>query len=135
MGLVHLSSSVHKRLDFSVLSLYNLSHCLVEEVLCGVSPSSALGSGLVLTLELPLAHWHLILGSPWNLETAINNWINLMVDDIIMAVFIDLLLSCWHCRLSSLHSGHLREVFLVKARFLWLESERILLLEWINIEW
>lgn len=44
LGLVHLSSSVHKWLDFSILTLYNLSHCLVEEVLSCVPPTTALGS-------------------------------------------------------------------------------------------
>lgn len=50
LSLIHWSSSINKWLDLSVLSLHNLSHCLVEEVLSCISPPSALGSRLVLTL-------------------------------------------------------------------------------------
>jgi len=58
-----------------------------------------------------------------------------MIDDKVIAVFTNLLLSCWHSRLSSVKTWHLTKLFLIKARFIWLECERILLLKWVNIEW
>jgi hypothetical protein len=61
-----------------------------------------------------MAHWHLVLRSSWDLEATINDWIDLMVDDIVVAVLIDLLLLSWHSRLSSLE-WNLVEVFLVEA--------------------
>lgn len=97
LSLVHLPSSVNERLDFSVLALNNLGHCLVEEVLSCISPTSALRSRPVLVFELPLAHWNLVWLSPWNLEATINDWVNLMINDEIMAVLSHFRFSCWHC--------------------------------------
>jgi len=86
---VHLSSSIDKWLDLSVLSLNDLSHCLIEEVLCSISSTSTLGSGLALSPELPLVDWY--LGSP-----TVDDWVDLMIDDEIMAVFTMSLLVGWH---------------------------------------
>jgi hypothetical protein len=84
-----LSSSVHKGLDFPVLSLNNLGHCLVEEVLSCISSSSAFGSRPVLAFELPLVHWHLVWLS--------DDWVDLMINNEIMTIFTNLLLGWWHC--------------------------------------
>lgn len=93
LSLVDLSSSINKWLDFSVLSLDDLSHSLVEEVLSGISSSSALGSRLVLSSHLSLAEWRLV--SSWDLEASIN-WINLMMNDEVLAFFTNFLLLSWH---------------------------------------
>lgn len=116
---------------FSCLSLDYLSHSLVEEILSSISSSSALRSWLVLASHLPLTDRRLVLRSSWNLVATINDWINLMVDDVVLAVLT--LVIKLHGWLSSLESWNWSKLFGLKARVVWLERERTLFLHWVQV--
>lgn len=125
------SSPVNKWLKLSVLSLHNLSHGLVEEVLCGVSPASALWSGSIMASHGSLLHLECVLRLPWNLVLAISYWVDLMVDNEILAVIRILLLIWLVCWLGPRHSWHWWNLLRFEAWAWRLESVRTLLLELI----
>lgn len=89
-----MSSSINKRLNFSILTLDDLSHGLIEEILSSVPSSSALRSRSILASHLFLAEWTHVGLPLWNLEATIDDWVNLVVDDkVVTILIIHLLLS------------------------------------------
>jgi len=106
---------------------------LIEEVLSGVLSSSALRSGSVLAFELSLAHWCLILASSWDLVALVDNWIDLMANDEVMAVIIIVVLVQMHSRLCSLEGWNLWELIVFEAGVVWLESKGALLFHCVKV--